>query len=119
MNKNEFQKLAEQVRALSTEKVLAIAALCDGHSIRHPHAFLEAGLPSAVVTHLTRTFKADGSPKGTPFVNGMPMAELTGVYGLQVLHFLAAALNVNYAASLGRGSEARNIQTALHQRLGK
>ncbi len=94
---------------------LRAASLCNGHSILKPEAFTDAGLPAAVVEHMTRKYKSDGSPKGTLFVNGQPVKELTGVYGLQMLRFLAVALGVEYHETIGRGSEARNIQAALKQ----
>lgn len=115
MTQNDYRKLIADVKALPPETVLAAADLCDGHTVFKPEAFLTAGLPAPVVTHLTRTYRSDGSPKGTLFVNGEPVAELAGVYGLDLLRFLAGALDVEYARALGRGFEARNIQDALRR----
>ena len=115
MNPKAYQKLVEQVRALPAEVIVTAAGRCDGHSILKPEAFLDAGLPKPVVDHLTRNHSSDGSPKGTIFVNGQPVKQLIGVYGLDMLRFLANALDVEYRDAIGRGFEAQNIQAALHQ----
>jgi len=105
----------DQIRQLPPATVLRVAGLCDGHGVLDPRAFREAGLPEDVVAHLTHTHRSDGTPKGTLYVRGEPVKALSGVYGLDVLRFLAAALGVDYADAFGRGTEARNIQQALHQ----
>lgn len=116
MKKKEYDKLIEQVRALPPEVILAAVRICDGHTIYLPKAFTDAGLPEAVVAHLTREYRSDGSPKGTLFVNGEAVKSLTGVYGLDLLRFLASSLDVEYRHALGRGFEAQNIIAALQQR---
>lgn len=103
MKRREYQQLADAVRR------------CDGHSILKPEALVEAGLPPAVVEHLTTTHRSDGTPKGTIFVAGRAVKELGGVYGLDALRFFASALGVEYRDAIGRGFEAQNIQTALHE----
>jgi hypothetical protein len=115
VKQKDYQKLIEQVRALPAETILAAAYRCDGHTIFKPQAFIDAGLPQAVVDHCTTTHSSDGSPKGTIFVDGQPVKELSGVYGLDLLRFLANALDLEYAAALGRGFEARNIHAALRR----
>jgi hypothetical protein len=115
MKRKEYQKLIEQVRTLPAETILTAAYRCDGHTIFKPEAFLDAGLPDNIVNHFTRSHGSDGSPKGTIFVNGDPVKELTGVYGLDLLRFLADALNVEYQEAMGRGTQARHIQAALKQ----
>ena len=113
MKKKDFQKLIEQVRALPGETILAAAYRCDGHTIFKPEAFLDAGLPKTVVDYVTHNHASDGSPKGTIFVKGQPVDDLSGVYGLDLLRFLADALGVEYRRAMGRGFEAQNIQSAL------
>ena len=113
MNTKRHRHLADLVRQCDPKVILAAAGHCDGHSIMSPQAFLDAGLPADVVAHLTRTYKSDGSPKGTLFVAGQPVKQLEGVYGLDMLRFLGVALDVEYRQALGRGFEAANIRTAL------
>jgi acyl CoA:acetate/3-ketoacid CoA transferase len=115
MKSRDAKRLTEQVRQLSPDVILKATGLCDGHSIMKPEAFTDAGLPAEVVKHLTHTYKSDGSPKGTIFVKGKPVKELSGVYGLDMLRFIASALGVEYRQAMGRGFEAQNIQIALRQ----
>jgi len=112
---NKYRVLVAVVRALPRETVLATANRCDGHTIFKPQAFLDAGLPSEIVDHFTRRHNSDGLPKTTIYVAGQPVEELTGVYGLHLLRFLANALGVEYASALGRGTEARHIQAVLQR----
>jgi hypothetical protein len=119
MRKGSFQKLGDHVRALPGEPILAAASRCDGHTIFAPEAFLADGLPREIVDHVTRSHGSDGSPKGTIFVEGQPVKELAGVYGLDLLKFLASALAVPYERKLGRGSQAQAIQSALRQHFAK
>ena len=115
MSKSRYPKVLELIRTCSPEVILKVAARCDGHSIFKPEAFSEAGLPNEVVEYITHTYKSDGSPKGTIFVDGQPVKELKGVYGLDLLRLLASALNVTYRRAIGRGFEAQLIQQALTQ----
>ena len=119
MKRRDYQQLADAVRRCGPEVILRAAGRCDGHSILKPEALADAGLPPAVVEHLTTTHRSDGTPKGTIFVAGQPVAELRGVYGLDALRFLAAALGVEYRDAIGRGFEAQNIQAALRRHLGE
>lgn len=115
MRRQKHQQLVDAVRRCGPEVILRAAGRCDGHSILKPEALTDAGLPSAVVEHLTATYRSDGTPKGTIFVDGEPVKELRGVYGLDVLRFFASALGVEYRDAIGRGFEAQNIQTALRR----
>ncbi len=113
-----MQQIVGLTKACSSEVILRAASLCDGHSILKPEAFIDAGFPQVVVEHMTRKYRSDGSPKGTLFVGGQPVKELTGIYGLEMLRFLAGALGVEYRDAIGRGFEAQNIQIALKQHFG-
>jgi len=113
MGKNQYRLLLEQVKQCSPHAVLRAASLCDGHSILAPQAFIDAGLPAELVAHLTTTHRSDGTPKGSIFVDGRVVEELQGVYGLDVLRFMASALELEYRSALGRGFEAANIRQAL------
>lgn len=112
-----YAQLIKQLQQCGPESILRAASLCDGHAILKPEALTDAGLPPAVVQHLTRTYHSDGSPKGTIYVDGRAVKMLAGVYGLDALRFLAAGLGVDYRPAIGRGSEAANIQAALRQHL--
>ncbi|MBI1338468.1 MAG: hypothetical protein GC164_16115 [Phycisphaera sp.] len=106
------------VRALDPEVILRSADLCDGHSILAPEAFIQAGLPIELVEQLTVTHESDTtSPKSTIFHDGQPVASVRGVYGLDLLVFLAGALGVTYPRCIGRGFQASAIKHALFTRL--
>ena len=116
MDKRRYQHLVGLLQRCSPDAILKSADRCDGHCILDPQAFLSAGLPAEIVAHVTRCHKSDFSdPKATLVANGEAVEEITGVYGLDLLHFLATALGVTYMRAFGRGREARNIQAALHQ----
>ena len=69
---------------------------------------------------MTTTHRSDGTHKGTLFVaGGRAVATLRGVCGLDALRLLADARGVAYRACFGRGSQARAIREALHDRLGR
>ena len=115
--KPTFQALVQAVRELPAEVILNAARVCDGHTIFHPQKFIDAGLPEAVVCHLTVVQKSDGTPKGNIYVNGQAVRSLRGVYGLDVLKFLAHALDVKYREAMGRGFQAQNVYAALEAHL--
>jgi len=111
----QYERAVKLIKQCSPEVILAVSGRCDGHTIFKPEAFTDIGLPAEVTQLFTSTYKSDGSPKGTIFVNGQPVEELAGVYGLDLLRFIASALNVEYRSAMGRGFEAQNIQLALRQ----
>ena len=118
MSRGKYARIVQLIRDCSPEVILRAASRCDGHSIFKPEAFIDAGLPVDVVSYMTHTYKSDGSPKGTIFVNGEPVKDLQGVYGLDLLRLLADARGITYRSAMGRGFEAQNIQSALKLQLG-
>lgn len=118
MSRTDISAIYNLVRACTADVILRAAALCDGHSILHPQAFLEAGLPPEVVKHLTWTHRSDTrDPKATISRDGQVVDKVEGVYGLYLLEFLAEALHVPYERKLGRGSQAVAVREALHRHL--
>ena len=115
MSKRSWERSAAIVRTLPGGVILKAAGRCSGHNILDPKAFLDAGIPEEVTKHLTRTYKSDGSPKGSIFVEGKSVKSLEGIYGLDALRFFASALELKYKDAIGRGFEASNIHVALRQ----
>jgi hypothetical protein len=115
MSKSRWERSAAIVRTLPGEVILKAASHCSGHNILDPKVFSDAGIPAQVVTFLTRTYKSDGSPKGSIFVQGQAVKSLVGIYGLDALRFFASALDLKYKDAIGRGFEASNIHVALRQ----
>jgi hypothetical protein len=98
--------------------ILAVADICDGHTIMKPAAFLELGLHKNMVKAHTHVIKSDFSDyKSTIFgPDGKPVASMEGVYGLDVLSDIVHQLKLNYHDFLGRGSQAREWQRVIVER---
>jgi len=107
--------ITQQVRELDGAVILKAAALCDGHGIVDPAAFHAVGLPDPIVRQLTVKHESDlRDPKATIYRDGQPVGSVEGVYGLDMLRFLAGSLGVTYRSCLGRGFQAQAIREALH-----
>jgi hypothetical protein len=113
--KKDPRHIMKLIKETAPEVILRAAALCDGHSILKPDAFFEVGLHPDVVQYVTSTHRSDGTPKGTIFVQGEPVSELTAVYGLDLLVLIARGLDVKFRHCMGRGFQAQAIQHALRQ----
>jgi hypothetical protein len=99
--------------------ILAVADICDGHTIMKPKAFLELGLHKDMVKAHTNVTHSDFSDyKATIFDNktGKPVKSMEGVYGLDVLSDIVHQLKLNYHDFLGRGSQAREWQRVIVER---
>ena len=104
---------------LPADVITRITDMCDGHTILPVAALVDAGMPAHLAERLARTWRSDGSPKGTIHVRDRPVEQMHGIYGLALLQRLAAALGVSYVPALGRGSEAQRIHQAIHRHLGR
>ena len=96
--------------------ILAVADICDGHTITKPEAFLKLGLHKDMVKAHTAVIKSDFSDyKATIFDNktGKPVASMEGVYGLDMLSDIVHQLKLNYHDFFGRGSQAREWQRVI------
>jgi hypothetical protein len=113
MTHTKYHQLVELVRRTPKEAILQAVDIADGHSVYAPKAFTDVGLPAEVVAAFNVPHASDGSPKGTLFVDGKAVEQLTGVYGLRLLEFLAEALGVEYRRCLGRGFQAASIREAI------
>jgi hypothetical protein len=98
--------------------ILAVADICDGHTIMKPAAFLELGLHKNMVKAHTHVIKSDFSDhKSTIFgPDGKPVASMEGVYGLDVLSDIVHQLKLNYHDFFGRGTQAREWQRVIVER---
>jgi hypothetical protein len=98
--------------------ILAVADICDGHTIMKPKAFLELGLHKDMVKAHTHVIKSDFSDhKSTIFgPDGKPVESMEGVYGLDVLADIVRQLKLNYHDFLGRGFQAREWQRVIAER---
>ena len=118
MTRHTVPQLVQMIRDTPGAVILKAVAICDGHSIFGPQAFVDAGLPEPVVRYFTSNHRSDpASHKGTIFVGGRAVDHVTGVYGLSLLEFVAEALGVDYRRCHGRGSQSSAIHQALQHHL--
>lgn len=117
----EAKKLEPAVR----EAILEVTKELDGHSIYPSEMFKEMALPKKLWKPLLRTHRSDMSdPKATIFdtKTGSPLDELMGVRGLSMLWKLAEYVGADTkiaASKMGRGYQARELQSAIVRALGK
>jgi len=106
--KNNWAKIRELV--LNTDKtILTKAIMVDGHTIYKPEKFTETGLDPTIVAAFTKTLKSGNHPKEMiEDTQGNYAAEMNGVYGLEILEFIANVFNVT-SWKMGRGSRAQHL----------
>jgi len=89
----------------------------DGHSIWKSSMFTDMGFAAKDLP--IRKHTSDGSYKGTVFGHDGKPIEPTGVYGLDFMYQLARFLGVTFPSFMGRGFQARAIQSAVLAELTK
>lgn len=109
--KMNWEVLRETVKA-TDKAVLREAIKVDGHTIYEPEKFLDAGLDAGIVTAFTKTLRSGNHPKEQIHVGGEMVESLTGVYGLDVLEFIASCFDVS-SWKIGRGSRADHLAEQL------
>jgi hypothetical protein len=99
--------------------VLAAADICDGHTIFKPEAFLEVGVPQALVDRCTDIYESNfDDPKHTiSGPDGKPVNQMKGVYGLDALESMVRDFALPHDVKFGRGFQARIYQEVLHKHL--
>lgn len=107
MAKTNWEKIREKLKA-TDKAVLREAVMVDGHTIYKPEKFLDAGLDAEIVTAFTKKLHSGDHPKEQIYVQGQEVESLTGVYGLDVLEFIASVFDVA-SWKMGRGSRAADL----------
>lgn len=107
MAKINWEKIREKVKA-TDKAVLREAVMVDGHTIYKPEKFLDIGLDAEIVTVFTKKLHSGEHYKEKLEVNGKEVDSLTGVYGLDVLEFIASVFDVA-SGKMGRGSRAADL----------
>lgn len=99
--------------------IKAAIEMCDGHTILKPEAFLNVGVPPAMVKAHTHTIKSNfNDPKYTIFgPDGKPVKSMEGVYGLDVLADIVRQFNLECRDFFGRGSQAREYERVILEHL--
>jgi hypothetical protein len=109
--KTNWEKIRATVKA-TDKAVLRESIKVDGHTIYKPEKFLDAGLDASIVTAFTKKLRSGDHPKEQIHVNGEVVESLTGVYGLDVLEFIASVFDVS-SWKMGRGSRADHLAEQL------
>lgn len=107
----KWEKLRETVKNTDKE-VLKKAILVDGHTIYDAKKFLDAGLDAGVVAAFTKRHFSGDHPKEQISTDAGPVEALNGVYGLDVLEFIASCFDVD-SWKMGRGSKAAHLVEQL------
>ena len=107
--KTNWEAVREKVKATDKETLKKVAMGCDGHTIFAPQHFLERGLDASIVTAFTKTLRSGNHPKEQiTSKDGQQVAAMTGVYGLEVIEFIACCFGVD-SWKMGRGSRADHL----------
>lgn len=108
-----WEALRDKVKATDKGILAKVVNSVDGHTIYDPKHFTEAGLDTEIVAAFTKTLRSGSSPKETIFgKDGRAVASMKGVYGLDLLEFIARTFGVN-SWKLGRGSRACHLAEQL------
>jgi hypothetical protein len=114
----DWNSLREIVKNTDKEILKKVIGGCDGHSIFKPKKFTDAGLDSKVVAAFTKKHHSGDDHKSTIYTNAGEVDALEGVYGLELLEFIAATFEVTSWKS-GRGFRASQLSEELIKKLGE
>jgi len=110
----------ERMEKPSIEVVKAILSVVGGDV---PGIYPLATFPDVAqewVKPLLRTYKSDGTPKGSiTSDSGKSVKAIEGVYSLDLLRAVGDALGVTWQEAFGRGTEARRITAAILEAITK
>jgi hypothetical protein len=106
---------AGRAKVQAADKAVLREALegVDGHTLYSPQKFLEAGLDAEIVAAFTKVHRsAAGHGKETLYTDGGRVDSLKGVYGLELLEFVAGCFGVD-SWKMGRGFRAAHLLQQL------
>lgn len=115
MTKKQWEAVRKKLDQ-TPKDVLKKAIRVDGHTIYDPKKFLDAGLDPAVVTAFTKEIRSGSEPKSQISVDGKVVPSVTGVYGLDLLEYIARCFDVT-SHKMGRGSRAGDLIEQLEAKL--
>lgn len=111
----DWQALREAVRNTDREVLGKVIRRLDGHTVFRAEEFADSGLPPGLVPSLTYEHRSSyiGDPKYTVYDPlGRPLPALTGLYGLDLLEFIAGCFGVR-SNKMGRGFRAGDMAQQL------
>lgn len=111
----QYETAVAAAKKMTKTQVKNVAQNLDGHTIFNAATLQNEGLPEAIVVLTCKTIKSSRTNAKEIVFNdrGEPLLQVRGIYGLDLLRFLARARGVKYEPKMGRGFEARSIQRAL------
>jgi hypothetical protein len=118
MAKVDYEKLRNEVKTMDKEVLKKVVTSVDGHTIYDPKKFTEAGLSKNLVSAFTRVHESGSHPKEQITSQGKVVDSLGGVYGLQLLEFIAGCFDVS-SWKMGRGSRADHLSEQLVEKWSK
>jgi hypothetical protein len=102
-----------KAKLLATDKeVLKKAIMVDGHTIYMPEKFTDAGLDASIVKLFTKIHESGSHSKEQISTAAGPVKALEGVYGLDLIEFIASCFDVT-SWKMGRGSRAAHLAEQL------
>ena len=108
----EFQK---GLAMISKDAVRKLVEELDGHSIFHPRALIELGLPLEAADDLTEEHKSSNAVGGQLIANDKRVESIFGIYGIDALRSIAKAVNADTSSvtASGRGTRAEQYKDAI------
>lgn len=117
MTEKQWREIREKVLNTNKEVLTNVVKSIDGWSIYTPQYFEEMGLDKEVVAAFDENHKSKGGYKSTIFVENKPVAGVSGVYGLNLLEFIASTFDV-HSGKMGRGFRAGDLCDQLLAKWG-
>jgi hypothetical protein len=101
---------------MDAETIRRLADNCDGWSILSTQGMIDLGLPESVARKLTEVHTSDRTCiKSTLYVDGEAVDELSGIYSLRLLAYLADVVGVadGIPQAYGRGTMADHYKREI------
>lgn len=111
--KINWKKVGQLVKATDKSVLEKVIGIIDGHSIFDPKAFTELGLSEEIVSAFLQEHESGDNHKEQIANNsGVIVDSMRGVYGLQLLEFIASTFKVSSWKN-GRGFRAAHLSEQL------
>ena len=88
----------------------------DGHTIFDPSAFKEIAPKEFVDGCMETHVSIEGNHKETIYQQGVPVDEMDGIYGLEVVQWIASQLDQSSPCS-GRGFRCRHLTESIKREI--
>jgi len=111
---SKWEKLRKLVKDTDKEILRQVVSV-DGHTIYDPQKFLDLGLDKVIVEAFTKKLRSGDTPKEVIYQGDREVASVTGVYGLELLEFIARVFDVD-SWKMGRGSRAAHLTEQLMEK---